>query len=199
MREHLRPALLLLVLFTLLTGVIYPLAVTGLAQLVFPEAANGSILTRQGSPVGSRLVGQSFTAPGYFWGRPSSTPDFPYNAASSAGDNESPTNPEMLAAGKNRVAALRAADPTNTAPVPVDLVTGSGSGLDPEISPAAALYQAGRVARERALSEAQVRSLIQRHTRGRSLGLLGEPGVNVLELNLALDSIRPLAAAPRAH
>jgi K+-transporting ATPase ATPase C chain len=199
MRRQLRPAILVLILLTLLTGVIYPLTVTGLAQVLFPAEANGSILVRGGVPVGSVLVGQSFTAPGYFWGRPSNTPDFPYNAASSAGDNEAPTNPAMLAAVRDRVAALRAVDPGNTAPVPVDLVVGSGSGLDPEISPAAARYQAGRVARARGLTEARVLELVRRYTRGRTLGVLGEPGVNVLKLNLALDSVRPLRAAVPAR
>jgi K+-transporting ATPase ATPase C chain len=196
MRGQLRPALLVLILFTVITGVLYPLAVTGLAQVLFPGRANGSILERGGRPVGSALVGQSFTARGYFWGRPSSTSGHPYNAAASGGENAGPTNPEMLAAVKARVAALRAADPGNAAPVPVDLVTGSGSGLDPEISPAAALFQAGRVARARGLTDARVRALIERYTRGRTVGVLGEPRVNVLKLNLALDSVRPLPAAP---
>ena len=196
MRGQLRPALLVLILFTIITGVLYPLTVTGLAQLLFPVQANGSILERAGTPVGSVLVGQSFTARGYFWGRPSGTRDNPYNAAASGGENAGPNNPEMLGAAKARMAALRAADPGNTARVPVDLVAGSGSGLDPEISPAAALYQAGRVARARGLPEARVRALIERYTRGRAAGVLGEPGVNVLMLNLALDSVRPPTAAP---
>ena len=196
MRGQLRPALLVLILFTVITGVLYPLVVTGLAQHLFPVQANGSILERAGTPVGSALVGQSFTAGGYLWGRPSGTRDYPYNAAASGGENAGPNNPALLAAVKARVAALRAADPGNAARVPVDLVAGSGSGLDPEISPAAALYQAGRVARARGLPEARVRDLIARYTRGRAAGVLGEPGVNVLMLNLALDSVRPLPAAP---
>src|SRR5262252_2644427 len=183
-----RAAFVSLVLFTVITGVVYPVVVTGIAQLVFPAQANGSLITRDGKVVGSSLIGQPFDDPKYFWGRPSATSPFPYNAASSSGSNLGPTNPALYDAVKGRVEALRAADPGNTAPMPVDLVTASGSGLDPHISPAAALYQAGRVARVRKLDEAVVRDLVARHTEGRQLGLLGEPRVNVLALNLALDA-----------
>src|SRR5580765_3765524 len=187
MRAHIRPALVLLILFSVLTGLIYPAVVTGVAQLVFPRQANGSLIVRAGKVMGSSLIGQPFDDPRYFWGRPSATSPLPYNAASSSGSNQGPTNPALYDAVKGRVAALRAADPGNTAPVPVDLVTASGSGLDPHISPAAALYQVGRVAKVRKLDEAAVRQLVERHVEGRQLGVLGEPRVNVLRLNLALD------------
>lgn len=188
MTAHLRPALMTLVLFTLITGVAYPLLVTGVAQGVFPGRANGSLIVKDGKVVGSALIGQPFDDPRYFWSRPSATSPFPYNAAASSGSNLSPTNPALIGAVQGRVDALRAADPTNRAPVPVDLVTASGSGLDPHISPAAALYQVPRVARERTLSPDAVRALVDRHTEGRWLGFLGEPRVNVLALNLALDA-----------
>ena len=187
MAAHLRPALTSLVLFTLITGVVYPLVVTGLAQAILPFQANGSLIVKEGKVVGSALIGQPFDEPKYFWGRPSATSPFGYNAAASSGSNLSPTNPDLIKAVQGRVEALRAADPGNTAPVPVDLVTASGSGLDPHISPAAALYQVSRVARERKLSPDTVRGLVERHTEGRFWGLLGEPRVNVLALNLALD------------
>ena len=187
MRAHLRPALVLLIALSVLTGLIYPALVTGVAQIVFPRQANGSLIVKDGKVVGSSLIGQPFDDPKYFWGRPSATSPFPYNAASSSGSNQGPTNPALLEAVKGRVEALRAADPGNTAPVPVDLVTASASGLDPHISPAAALYQVGRVARARKLDEAAVRQLVEQHTEGRQLGFLGEPRVNVLALNLALD------------
>jgi potassium-transporting ATPase KdpC subunit len=187
MAAYLRPALTSLVLFTLITGVAYPLLVTGIAQLVFPFQANGSLVVKDGKVVGSALIGQPFDEPRYFWGRPSATSPFAYNAGASSGSNLSPTSPALLAAVQGRVAALRAADPTNQAAVPVDLVTASGSGLDPHISPAAALYQASRVARERQVAPDAMRALIERHTDGRFLGLFGEPRVNVLALNLALD------------
>lgn len=189
MRTLLRPALLLLVLLTVLTGVIYPLTVTGLAQAMFPRQANGSLLERDGKPIGSSLIGQNFTAPEYFWGRPSATTPQAYDGTASGGSNLGPTNPALTEAAKQRIAALRAADPGNAAPVPVDLVTASGSGLDPDISPAAVRYQLARVARARGLSPAEVQALVVRHTRGRQFGVLGEPRVNVLELNLALDAL----------
>jgi K+-transporting ATPase ATPase C chain len=187
MAAYLRPALVSLIFFTLITGVAYPLVVTGIAQVIFPFQANGSLIVKDGKVVGSALIGQPFDEPKYFWGRPSATSPFGYNAASSSGSNLSPTNPDLIKAVQGRVEALRAADPGNTAPVPVDLVTASGSGLDPHISPAAALYQVSRVARERKLAPDAVRALVERHTEGRFWGLLGEPRVNVLALNLALD------------
>ena len=188
MSTHIRPALVLLLLFTVVTGVAYPLVVTGIAQTIFPRQANGSLIVKDGKPVGSSLIGQPFDDPGYFWSRPSATSPFAYNAGASSGSNLSPTNPALLKAVQERVDALRAADPGNTAPVPVDLVTASGSGLDPHISPAAALYQVGRVARARKVDEGAVRRLVEAHIEGRWLGVLGEPRVNVLELNLALDA-----------
>src|SRR5947208_1868913 len=187
MRAHIRPALVLLAVLTVLTGVVYPLVVTGIAQAVFPRQANGNLIVKDGKPVGSSLIGQPFDDPKYFWSRPSATTPFAYNAGSSSGSNLSPTNPDLVKAVQGRVDALRAADPSNTAPVPVDLVTASGSGLDPHISPAAALYQTARVAKARRLDADTVRGLVERHTEGRWLGIFGEPRVNVLELNLALD------------
>jgi K+-transporting ATPase ATPase C chain len=187
MISQLRPALMVLLLLTLVTGVAYPLLVTGIAQAVFPAQAQGSLIVKDGHVVGSRLIGQPFDDPKYFWSRPSATSPFADNAGSSTGSNLSPTNPDLIKAVQGRVDALRAADPGNTAPVPVDLVTASGSGLDPHISPAAALYQVARVARVRKLDPGGVRQLVERHTEGRSLGFLGEPRVNVLTLNLALD------------
>ena len=187
MLAHVRAAVISLVVFTVITGIIYPLIVTGIAQAIFPSQANGSLIVRDGKVVGSRLIGQPFDDPKYFWGRPSATTPFPYNAGSSSGSNLSPTNPDLVKAVQGRVDALRAADPGNTAPVPVDLVTASGSGLDPHISPAAALYQVSRVARERKLDPQALQRLVAAHTEGRLLGLLGETRVNVLTLNLALD------------
>ena len=172
---------------TLLLGIIYPLVVTGIAQVVFPYQANGSLIVKDGKPVGSALIGQSFDDPKYFWGRPSATSPFAYNAAASSGSNLSPTNPALVKAVQERVDALRAADPGNKAAVPVDLVTASASGLDPHISPAAALYQVTRVAQARKLEPQAVRQLVDQHTEGRFLGILGEPRVNVLKINLALD------------
>jgi K+-transporting ATPase KdpC subunit len=189
MRAQIRPALMAILIFTLLTGVIYPLAVTGITQLVFPHQANGSLIISNGQSVGSNLIGQQFDDPEYFWGRLSATGPFPYNAAASSGSNLGPTNPALLDAVQARISALKAADPTNTQLIPVDLVTASGSGLDPDISVAAALYQIPRVARERNMSEAAVRALVDQYTKGRQLGFLGEPRVNVLELNLALDGM----------
>ena len=188
MSKLLRQAFVLLLLMTVITGVLYPLAATGLAQLIFPQQANGSLIVRNGKPVGSVLIGQSFTDPKYFWGRPSATAPNAYNAGASSGSNLGPTNPALTEAVKQRIAALRAADPGNQALVPVDLVTASGSGLDPEISPAAAQYQLARVARVRGLDPAWVQALVNACTRGRQFGLLGEPRVNVLQLNLALDA-----------
>ncbi len=185
-----RPALVLLLLLTVLTGFLYPLAVTALAQLLFPARAAGSIVTRERHAVGSRLIGQSFSDPGYFWSRPSATTPQPYNGVGSTGSNLASLNPTLLDAVRARVTALRAADPGNGAPVPIDLVTASGSGLDPEISLAAANYQGARVARARGLAPERVQALIAQHTEGRLLGVLGEPRVNVLELNLALDALK---------
>ena len=187
MLTHVRPAIVSLALFTVITGVVYPVAVTVVAQLVFAHQANGSLVVEGGKTVGSTLIGQPFDDPKYFWGRPSATSPFGYNAASSSGSNLSPTNADLVKTVQGRVDALRAADPGNAAPVPVDLVTASGSGLDPDISPAAALYQATRVARARKLDDAAVRDLVARYTEPRQLGFLGEPRVNVLRLNLALD------------
>ncbi len=188
MMAQLRPALMSLILLTLLTGVAYPLMVTGLAQVIFPYQANGSLIVKDGRVVGSALIGQVFDDPKYFWGRPSATSPYGDNAGSPSGSNLSPTNPALISAVQGRVDALRAADPDNPAPVPVDLVTASGSGLDPHISPAAALYQISRVARARELAPEAVRTLVDQHTEGRQLGFLGEPRVNVLTLNLALDA-----------
>ncbi|MGZ5198821.1 MAG: potassium-transporting ATPase subunit KdpC [Telluria sp.] len=188
MSSIVRPTLVLFAVLTLLCGVIYPAAVTGVAHAAFPRQADGSLVHAGGKAVGSALIGQPFSAPGYFWSRPSATTPMPNNAAGSGGSNLGPTNPALVDAVKARIAALRQADPGNHAPVPVDLVTASGSGLDPEISVAAAEYQAGRVARARKLQEAQVRALIDAQRKDRWLGLFGEPRVNVLKLNLALDA-----------
>ena len=188
--EILRPAGVLLTALTVLTGGLYPLIVTGIARALFPAAAAGSILERDGHAVGSSLIGQSFTDPGHFWSRPSATTPQPYNGSASTGSNLGPLNPALLDAVKVRLAALRAADPGNAAPVPADLVTASASGLDPHISLAAAYYQAARVARARGLDVGRVRALIAAHGEGRLLGILGEPRVNVLELNLAVDALK---------
>ncbi|WP_158753112.1 potassium-transporting ATPase subunit KdpC [Dyella sp. S184] len=192
MSRLIRNSLMLLLLMTLITGVAYPLVATGLAQLVFPQQANGSLIVKDGKPIGSMLIGQSFTDPKYFWGRPSATTPQANNGVNSGGSNLGPTNPALTDAVKQRIAALRAADPGNTAPVPVDLVTASASGLDPEISPAAAQYQLARVAKVRGLSTSQVQALVNEYTSGRQFGMFGEPRVNVLQLNLALD-------APQTH
>jgi K+-transporting ATPase ATPase C chain len=196
MSKLLRQSIVLLLVMTVITGVLYPLAATGLAQLIFPRQANGSLIVRDGQPAGSVLIGQAFTAPTYFWGRPSATSPNPYNAAASSGSNLGPTNPVLADAVRRRIAALRAADPGNTVPVPVDLVTASASGLDPEISPAAAQYQIARVAQARGLGTSQVQALVSEYTRGRQFGMFGEPRVNVLQLNLALDAPR-FASSPR--
>lgn len=189
MNSHFRPAAVLLLVLTLLCGAVYPLLVTGIGRVAFPEQAAGSLVTDAGKLRGSRLIGQPFSSPRYFWGRPSATAPMPYNAAGSSGSNQGPLNPALLEAVKGRIEALRAADPGNTAPVPVDLVTASASGLDPDISPAAALYQAGRVARARGLPSSAVEDLVRRHTEQPFLGFLGEARVNVLGLNLALDRV----------
>lgn len=190
MLSVLRPAATLLALFTLVTGVAYPLAVTGVAQAIFPAQANGSLVEVDGRVVGSSLMGQPFDDPRYFWGRPSATGPSPYNASASTGSNLGPTNPALATAVRERVAALRAADPEQASmPIPVDLVTASGSGLDPHVSPAAALYQVHRVARVRGVPEDRVRALVEAHVEVRTLGVLGEPRVNVLRLNLALDEL----------
>jgi K+-transporting ATPase ATPase C chain len=185
---QLRPALVLFLALSVLTGLVYPLAVTGIAQLAFPASANGSLIRQGDKVVGSELIGQAFSDPKHFWSRPSATSPMPYNAANSGGSNLGPTNPALADAVKARIAALRAADPGNNHPVPVDLVTASASGLDPHISRAAADYQTARVARARGLPEAEVRALVERHTEPRWLGFIGEPRVHVLRLNLALDS-----------
>jgi K+-transporting ATPase ATPase C chain len=182
--------LLLFVLLTLLTGALYPALVTLAARVLFPSEAEGSVITAGGQAVGSSLIGQPTTSPRYFHGRPSATGRVPYDSAASAASNLGPLNPALADAVSARIAALRAEDPGNAAPIPVDLVTASGSGLDPHISPAAAEWQAARVARVRGLDEARVRQLVAEHTEGRTFGLLGEARVNVLELNLALDRLQ---------
>jgi len=184
----LRPALVLFVVLSLLTGLLYPLLVTGVAQAVFPHQANGSLIQRDGKTVGSELIGQPFSQPGHFWSRPSATGPMAYNAAASGGSNLGPSHPALAEAVQARIAALRAADPGNPLPVPVDLVTASASGLDPHISLAAARYQVTRVARVRSLAPEQVNALVDRHTEGAWLGFMGEARVNVLALNLALDA-----------
>lgn len=185
-----RNAFVMLLLMTVLTGAAYPLVATGLAQAIFPAQSNGSLVMKDGKAVGSSLIGQSFTEPKYFWGRPSATTPMADNGASSTGSNLGPTNPALTDAVKQRIDALRAVDPGNDAPVPVDLVTASGSGLDPEISPAAAQYQLMRVAKARGVEPAKVQQLVAQATAGRQFGLLGEPRVNVLQLNLALDALQ---------
>jgi K+-transporting ATPase ATPase C chain len=194
MKDYLRPAILLFVWLTLLAGVVYPLLVTLIAQTAFSHQANGSVVLRDGKPIGSELIGQPFDDPRYFWSRPSPTGPVPYNAAASTGSNLGPTNPAHLDAAKARSEAIRRAHPDRSGPVPVDLVTTSASGLDPHISPAAAGYQVSRVAKARNMSVDQVRQLVVTHTEGRTLGLLGEPRVNVLQLNLALDAQNSSAA-----
>ena len=187
MRGLVRNAVSMLLVMTVITGIAYPLLATGVAQLLFPHQANGSLIDRNGKPIGSELIGQYFDDPKYFWGRPSATVPTPYNGAASNGSNLGPSNPALRDAVQQRIDALRKADPGNTAPVPVDLVTASASGLDPEISPAAAQYQVARVAHMRHMRVEQVQALVAEFTRGRQLGVLGEPRVNVLQLNLALD------------
>ncbi len=189
MKAILRPTLVLFVLLSLLTGIVYPFAVAGIARATFPQQAAGSLVERDGKVVGSLLIGQSFSDPKYFWSRPSATSPMPNNATSSGGSNLGPSNPALVDAVKGRVAALRAADPGNVAPLPIDLVTASASGLDPEISVAAAEYQAGRVARTRGLPVERVRALLRERAQGQMFGFLGEARVNVLALNLALDAL----------
>ena len=196
MVSQLRPALMMLLVMTVVTGLIYPLAVTGIAQVVFPHQANGSLITVHGQTYGSALIGQQFDDPKYFWGRLSATGAFPYNAfnaetlTGSSGSNYGPLNPALTEAAQVRIDALKAADPGNTLPIPVDLVTASGSGLDPHISVAAAQYQVSRVAKVRGMSVAEVQALVNKYTQGRQFGFLGEPVVNVLALNLALDRLK---------
>ena len=197
MQSILRPAIVLFAVLTLICGVLYPVAVTGIAQAAFPAAANGSLVEKDGEVVGSSLIGQQFSAPGYFWGRPSATGPMPNNGGGSSGSNQGPLNPALQEAVRGRIAALREADPGNTAPVPVDLVSASGSGLDPEISLAAAQYQAARVARARGLSQERVNALVAQHTQLRALGLFGEPRVNVLALNLDLDQEAKVATVAK--
>lgn len=188
MKKTVRPLLVVFAALTLVTGVAYPLVVTGVGQAVFSNQAHGSLILRDGKPVGSALIGQNFSDPGHFWGRPSATSPAPYNAAASGGSNQGPLNPALVDAAKGRLDALRAADPSNTAPVPVELVSASASGLDPHISPAAAQYQLARVAAARKLPVDAVQALVAQHTTRPLLGVLGEPVVNVLQLNLALDA-----------
>ncbi len=190
MRTQLRPAIVSILVFTLLTGIIYPLVITGIAQGIFPHQANGSLITQNGQVAGSQMIGQQFDDPRYFWGRLSATSPYPYNAAASSGSNLGPTNPYLIKEVTARIVALKAADPSNNAPIPVDLVTSSGSGLDPDISVDAALYQVARVAKARGLSETVVQELVNQYTQGRQLGFLGEPHLNVLALNLALDALK---------
>ena len=190
MWRQLKIALIFLGVFTVITGIIYPLFVTGIAQAFFHHQANGSLIEKNGTSIGSELIGQPFSDPKYFWGRLSATAPFPYNAAASSGSNYGSSNPALLDAVKARIDALKTVDPDNTAPVPIDLVTSSGSGLDPDISVAAAEYQVARVARYRGLSNEQVSALVKKYTKGRQLGIFGEPRVNVLKLNLALDNLK---------
>ena len=188
--KQIKPALLVFATLTVITGVLYPLSITAIGQIVFPHRANGSIITRDAKPVGSSLIGQEFSDPKYFWGRLSATAPYPYNGASSSGSNLGPNNPNLTAAVEARLKALREAKPGNTAKIPVDLVTSSTSGLDPHISFTAAEYQAGRVAKARGLDETTVRALVAKQSEGRWLGIFGEPVVSVLELNLSLDGQR---------
>jgi len=185
-----RQTIVCLVILTVVTGIVYPLIVTGVAQLMFPYQANGSLIIRNGKTIGSSLIGQPFSSPKYFWGRPSATLPVPYNGANSSGSNLGPLNPVLIENVKTRIARLKSADPESKTDVPVDMATASGSGLDPDISPAAAEYQVSRIARERNINEFRIRELIAKYAHGRQLGVLGEPRVTVLELNLALDALQ---------
>lgn len=191
MKTLIRPAISLFLVLSVITGLVYPFAVTGIAKTVFPKEAAGSLIVKEGKPVGSALIGQNFSDPKYFWGRPSATSPQPYNGAASGGSNQGPLNPALVDAVKGRIEAIKAADPDNTRPIPADLVTASGSGLDPEISPAAAEYQVARIARVRGLPVEKVTALVAAATLGRQWGLFGEARVNVLALNLALDASHP--------
>ena len=190
MKTLLRPAISLFILLSIITGLVYPAVVAGIGKAVFPERAAGSLIVKDGKPIGSKLIGQNFSDPKYFWGRPSATSPQPYNGTASGGSNLGPLNPALTDAVKGRIDALKAADPDNKLPIPADLVTASGSGLDPQISPAAAAYQAARVARVRRLDAGVVEKLIAGHTEGRQWGIFGEARVNVLQLNLALDEMK---------
>ena len=191
MSMHFKPALIMLVIWTVLTGMVYPGVVTALAQVLFPHQANGSLIEdKDGKPLGSELIGQPFSDPKYFWGRPSATSPYAYNAGASTGSNQGPTNPALMDAVKGRIQALHDADPENQAPIPVDLVTASGSGLDPQISPAAAAYQINRVAKARHINPQKLRDLVSQQTESRQWGIFGEPRVNVLSLNLELDRLK---------
>ena len=189
MKNLLRPAISLFVLLTVVTGLLYPAVVTAISGLVFPDQASGSLVRRDGQVVGSTLIGQSFSDPKHFWSRPSATSPMPNNAANSGGSNQGPLNPALVDAVKGRIDALKAADPDNTLPIPADLVTASASGIDPHISPEAAAYQVGRIAGQRNLPTADVKALVSQHTEGRQWGIFGESRVNVLQLNIALDSL----------
>ncbi|MFZ2268362.1 MAG: potassium-transporting ATPase subunit KdpC [Azonexus sp.] len=190
MKTLLRPAVSLFVLLTAITGIVYPLVVTGAAKVAFPEAADGSLIVKDGKAIGSRLIGQNFTDPKYFWGRPSATGPMPYNASASGGSNQGPLNPALSDVVKGRIETLKAADPDNKLPIPADLVNASASGLDPHISPEAAAYQLTRVASLRHLPPADLKALVSQYTEGRQWGVFGEPRVNVLQLNIALDALR---------
>jgi K+-transporting ATPase ATPase C chain len=189
-RNHIRPAIFSLLILTIIAGMLYPLLITWIAQLFFPEQANGSMIYRSGKPAGSALIGQPFDDPKYLWGRMSATSPQPYNSASSSGSNIGPSSPLLIDNLKARIASLRSADPDNKLPIPVDLVTSSASGLDPHVSPAGAYYQVSRIAKNRGIPENSVKNIIQRNTTGRFLGLLGEPVVNVLKVNIDLDSMK---------
>jgi K+-transporting ATPase ATPase C chain len=189
MKTLFRPAVSLFLLLTAITGIVYPLAVTGIAKVAFGDQADGSLIVKDGKVIGSSLIGQNFSEPKYFWGRPSATSPQPYNASASSGSNQGPLNPALVDAVKGRIDALKAADPDNTLPIPADLVTASASGIDPHISPEAAAYQVGRIAGQRNLPTADVKALVSQHTEGRQWGIFGESRVNVLQLNIALDSL----------